>query len=118
MSILDIRVLGRTHQIACDDGQESHVRALAKEIDARASELSDRMGGQAQENTLLALTSLMLLDEMRELATHNEKLKLQLGNSSQSFEKAKQQEIEIAVASAVDDITRDLEKLALAIENS
>ena len=118
MAILDIKVFGRHHQIACDDGQESHLRALAKEIDARVTDMSQRMGGQAQESTLLVLTSLMLLDEMSELSQHNEKLKLQLGNSSQSFEKAKRQEIEIAVASAVDEITRDIEKLAVAIENS
>lgn len=118
MAILDIRINGRTHQIACDDGQESHVRGLAQQIDARVSDLASRMGGQASEGTLLLLTALMLTDELNEAGETNKKLKSQIGNTSQSFEKAKQTEMQISMARVIEEIAGDIEKIADTIENA
>ncbi len=118
MAILDIDIQGRHHQIACDDGQESHVRGLAKEIDRRVAELASQMGGQVSESTLLLLTALMLTDELNETTEHNEKLKMQAGSSSQAFEQAKQQEIATSVASVLEEIADEIEHIASAIESA
>lgn len=116
MAILGIHIHNRTHQIACNDGEESHVRKLADEIDARVKMLAQQMGGQAPDGTLLVLAALMLCDELNEQKENNQKLKLQLGNNSQSFEQAKQQEVEMQVAEAIADIADDIEKIAKSIE--
>lgn len=118
MSILDIRIGGRSHQIACDDGQEGHVRGLARELDARVRDLGSRMGGQVPDGTLLALTALMLTDELNEAREQNKNLKLQIGNASQSFEKAKQSEMELAVAAAITEIAADIENMAQSLEQA
>lgn len=94
MAILDITINGRTHQIACDDGQESHLRGLGAEIDGMVRDLATSMGGKVADGTLLALASLMMLDELHEAREQNRNLKLQMGNHSQAFESAKQHEID------------------------
>lgn len=115
MSILDIRINGRSYQIACDDGQEGHVRGLGREIDARVQDLGSRMGGQVADGTLLVLTALMLTDELNEAREQNKSLKLQIGNTSQSFEKAKQAELEMALAQAITDIADDIDGIAQGV---
>lgn len=117
MSILDIRINGRAYQIACDDGQETHVRGLAREVDARVQDLASRMGGQVADGTLLALTALMLTDELNESGEQNKKLKLQIGNTSQSFEKAKQTEMEMSLAKVISEIADDIDGLAQSIDD-
>ena len=118
MAILDIQIHGRTHQIACDDGQETHVRALAAEIDEQVHHFAESMNGKATEQTLLLLTALMLADESRELRTTNKKLKAQLQDHSHSFEQAKELVIEQRVAETIDDIALEIATVAKAIENS
>lgn len=117
MAILDIRIHGRNYQIACDDGQEAHVKELSREIDVRIQEISAAMGSQVPDGTLLVLASLMISDELNEERETTRKLKLQLGDSS-SFEQEKQQEVDVAVAGAIADIAADIEKIASALEKS
>lgn len=115
MSILDIRINNRSYQIACDDGQEGHVRGLARELDATVKDLSARMGGQVPDGTLLVLTALMLSDELNEATAQNKNLKMQIGNTSQSFEKAKQTEMELSLAQVISEIAEDVEQITHSI---
>lgn len=115
MSILDIHINNRAYQIACDDGQESHVRGLARDIDARVKELATAMGGQVADGTLLVLTALMLSDELNESTAALKNLKLQSANTSQSFEIAKQAEMETSLAKAISDIAEDVQRMSQTI---
>lgn len=115
MSILDIHINNRAYQIACDDGQESHVRGLARDIDARVKELAAAMGGQVADGTLLVLTALMLSDELNESTASLKNLKLQSANTSQSFEMAKQTEMETSLAKAISDIAEDVQRMSQTI---
>lgn len=117
MSILDIRINNRSYQIACDDGQENHVRGLARELDANVKDLGARMGGQVPDGTLLVLTALMLSDELNEAVAQNKNLKMQIGNTSQSFEKAKQTEMELSLAQVITEIAEDVQHIAHSIGN-
>lgn len=116
MSILDIRINNRSYQIACDDGQEGHVRGLARELDAQVRDLGTRMGGQVPDGTLLVLTALMLSDELNELRSQNKNLKMQTANTSQSFEVAKQTEMEMSLAKVISEIADDVQHIAQTID--
>lgn len=118
MSILDIRVGTKQYQVACDDGQEQHLRQLARELDHRVRDLSGRMGGQVPDSTLLVLTALMLMDETAEAKERLTRLKDQMGNTSQSFEVAKQNEMEMAVAEAFTMATDEVEQLLERMQQS
>lgn len=65
MSDLDIVVNGKPYTIRCDDGEESHVIALAEEVDARAKRLV-RSVGEVGEARLLVMVALILADELHE----------------------------------------------------
>lgn len=118
MAILDIRIHGRTYQMACDDGQEKHVRELAQQVDARVAALARRMGSQAQEAQLLALTALLLCDELNEARQTASNLRLHAGDNEalEQYERETQERVEQSVATAIAEIADDIEKIAHAIE--
>ncbi|MGF1658250.1 MAG: cell division protein ZapA [Rubrimonas sp.] len=65
MAELDVSVAGRNYRLACDDGQEPHLRALAAMLDGEARALS-AAGGIIGEARLLLMTALMMADRLHE----------------------------------------------------
>jgi len=63
MAQVSIRINGRSYDIACDDGQEDRIHALAKYVDERVKEISGAVG-QIGEQRLLVMTSLLIADEL------------------------------------------------------
>lgn len=63
MAQVSIRINGRSYDIACDDGQEERIHALAGYVDERVKEISDAVG-QIGEQRLLVMTSLLIADEL------------------------------------------------------
>jgi cell division protein ZapA len=56
----------RSYDVACDDGQEEHLRALAADLDARVQKLRQAMGDNVEAMRLLVMTALFLEDELNE----------------------------------------------------
>jgi cell division protein ZapA len=65
MSQIDVTVNGRSYSIACDDGQEDHLRDLAAYVDKRVQELVASLG-QVGDLKLLVMASLLIADELSE----------------------------------------------------
>ena len=63
MTQLTVTINGRGYQIACDDGQEEHLKALAAYLDKRMSELVAAMG-QIGDTRLLVMAGLLIADEL------------------------------------------------------
>ena len=63
MAQVAININGRNYQIACDDGQEDHLRQLADFVDRRVGELVAAMG-QVGDTQLLVMASLLVADEL------------------------------------------------------
>jgi len=64
MAEISIKVGGRHYQMACEDGQEDHLRSLAARIDNEAQSM---MGtGQISEARLLLMSALMVADQLDE----------------------------------------------------
>src|SRR5215831_20088203 len=61
-------IAGRQFRLACEDGQEDHLQALAKDIDQRVIDLR-RKFGEIGDTRLTVMAALMLADELVE-ATH------------------------------------------------
>ncbi len=64
MAEVSIMVGGRRYQMACEDGQEDRLRALARRIDEEAQALAG--SGQVSEPRLLLMAALMLADKLDE----------------------------------------------------
>lgn len=115
MSALRLLIGGREYDVACDDGQEAHVKVLAKALDARVRTLSEAMG-KPSEGQLLMLISLMLSDELQDTKKEVEQLRHDIAHSSQSFERNKQIELENAIALTIHNIADRIETIAGELE--
>jgi cell division protein ZapA len=63
MAQVTIEVNGRPYQVGCEDGQEQHLRDLAKIFDGQVRQVSQEMG-QLGDTRLLLMGALLLADEL------------------------------------------------------
>lgn len=63
MAQISLTVHGRSYQVTCDDGQESHLLQLAGHIDGKMAELEGSVG-QVGEQRLLFMACLLIADEL------------------------------------------------------
>jgi len=66
MGQVAVDINGRRFQVACDDGQEDHVRELGAYIDGKVKQVADQVG-QVGDPRLLLMASLLITDELYEL---------------------------------------------------
>jgi len=63
MAEVDISVNRRTYRVACDNGQENHLKKLAVHLDTHVASLSNDLG-QIGEARLMMLAALTVCDEL------------------------------------------------------
>ena len=66
MGSVNATIAGRQFRLACEDGQEAHLQALAADIDARIVELRNRFG-EIGDTRLTVMAALMVADEYTEI---------------------------------------------------
>ena len=66
MAEVALQVAGRTHIVACRDGEEPHLRLLAERLERHAATALHASGNGPPERTLL-LIALILADELTEI---------------------------------------------------
>ncbi len=123
MATVSVRINGRDYQIACDDGQEEHLRLLADEIDDRVRSLVFNMGANPGEAVALMMTALTMADELIEVKTENEKLLTevdmlagQVSEENRLSHESRMMEMETAMAVTLEEIAHRIEKIAEQIE--
>lgn len=65
MTQVNATIAGRQFRLACEDGQEEHLQALAKDIDQRIIDLR-RKFGEIGDTRLTVMAALMVADELAE----------------------------------------------------
>ena len=63
MAQVNIEIAGRSYQLACRDGEEGHLLALGRIVDAKASDAVRAMGPMTESRQLL-VTALLLADSV------------------------------------------------------
>ena len=61
-SVVTVRLNGQPYQMGCGPGEEAHIEALAKEVDAIITTLKAE-AGQLGDTRLLAMAALILADQ-------------------------------------------------------
>ena len=112
MAQVAVTINGRGYQIACDDGQEVHLRQLANYIDRRVAELVAAMG-QVGDMRLLVMVSLLIADELSDANAEMAELR-QGRESSQS---AEEQAGHVA-AQAIETLAVRVEEIAARLERT
>ena len=112
MAQVSVTINGRAYQIACDDGQEEHLRQLAGYIDRRMAELIAAMG-QIGDMRLLVMVSLLIADELSEVTR-------QLDDTRKTSEDARSTatKVDAQAASALESIAARIEAIAARLEHA
>jgi cell division protein ZapA len=63
---VNVTINGRQFRMACEDGQEDHLRQLAKEMDDRVNTLRGQFG-EIGDARLTVMAALMVADELTEM---------------------------------------------------
>ncbi len=103
MAQVIVEVHGKPYGVGCEDGQESHVRALAALIDAKVREIAPDAGAPG-ETRLMLLGGLMLADEVNQLRV------------SLAAEKARNEHLETEIEGAENRAIAALEAAAQKLE--
>lgn len=125
MALVRIRINSRDYEVACDDGQEDHLLALAGEVDGRVRALVRSMGGNPGESLGLVLTALMMADELiekkrenRSIAAEVQRLASLVDEEQKLEQEGRMLEIENAMAVTLEEIALRIEKIAEQVEVS
>jgi cell division protein ZapA len=66
MASVELEIAARRYAIACRNGEEPHLRAVAAIVDAKAAEASAALGSLGEARQLM-FAALLLADELKEL---------------------------------------------------
>jgi cell division protein ZapA len=83
MPLVNVMVNARAYTIACDDGEEEHLKMLATHVDAKVKELLGSVG-QVSDQRLLLMAALLIADDNHDLAERLEAQTRQSGELAQS----------------------------------
>jgi len=69
MAQVSVTINGRHYRMACEDGQEEHLVSLARNLDARITQLRASFG-EIGDMRLTVMAALMIADELSETSKH------------------------------------------------
>jgi cell division protein ZapA len=120
VSQVNVTINGRQFRMACEDGQEGHLRQLAKDLDERITALRGQFG-EIGDARLTVMAALMVADELSEAVRKLRRLEGELANLQQARAAAADSSSSTeaawvsAVASAaerIEDMARKLNQVA------
>jgi len=112
VSEVTITVNRRPYRLACEDGQEEHLKGLATRIDARVVDLIGKFG-QIGDQQLLVMVGLILADEVAELRRRLDQQEHMSDEHASAFEAA-----DAAAAGVLDEMAERIETLAASVERA
>jgi cell division protein ZapA len=74
MPLVNVMVNGRAYTIACDEGEEEHLKELAAHVDSKVRELLGSVG-QVGDQRLMLMAALLVADEYHTVKAQFETLK-------------------------------------------
>ena len=102
MASVEVEIASRRYSVACRDGEEDHLRALAALVDRRAQDAAAALGSLSESRQLL-FASLLLADDLND----------QNGGASVA---AVQSAPDPRVADALERLAERVEALAVRLE--
>src|SRR5437868_5445956 len=111
MPLVNVVVNNRTYTIACDDGEQEHLKELAGHVDAKVRELAGSVG-QVGDQKLMLMAAVLITDELLEARARLEGQAKKVGELSESHA-----ELSGRAGQSEGHAARALEDAAARIEN-
>jgi cell division protein ZapA len=112
VSEVTITVNRRAYRLACEDGQEPHLIALAQRIDTRIKDMVSKFG-QIGDQQLLVMVGLLLADEAADLRRRLAERDAQALDDAAAIRQA-----EDLASAAIDQAADRVERLAASVERA
>jgi cell division protein ZapA len=111
MPLVNVVVNSRTYAIACDEGEEEHLKELAGHVDAKVRELAGTVG-QVGDQKLMLMAAVLITDELLETRARLEGHTKKVGELSEA-----QAELSGQAGKSEERAARTLEDAAKRIES-
>ena len=101
MPLVNVMINSRAHTIACDEGEEEHLKELVAHVDAKVRELLGSVG-QVGDQKLILMAAVLITDELFEARARLEGEQRKAGELSATHEELSQRldkSASVAVAS-------------------
>jgi len=117
MPLVNVMVNGRSYTIACDEGEEEHLKSLAAEVDGKVAELLGSVG-QVGDQRLLLMAALLLADERHAAIDQLEAAKKDLTSArdSNTDVSGKLAEAEALAADVLENAVKRLEAITAKLK--
>ena len=109
MATVTVNVNGHDYAVGCEDGQEPHVEALAREFDARVRDVAAQVG-KVTELRLFLMAAVVLADESGDMRARLMDCQEKLGRSQSDDALT-----DIRAAQAIDAAAERIEALAAGL---
>ena len=111
MPLVNVMVNNRAYTIACDDGEEPHLKELAAHVDEKAREVLASVG-QVGDARMLLMAALLIADEHHDLAG-----KVTAGAEAVNASSSEKQSLHLRAEQAESDAADVLEGAAKRLED-
>jgi len=109
MATVTVEINGRPYAVGCEDGQEAHVEALAREFDRQVREVGSQVG-QVGDLRLFLMAALVGADELGDAKIRLSQLQSQLAGKA-----AEQADIRRRAAMALQEAAQRIEVLTAEV---
>jgi cell division protein ZapA len=117
MPLVNVMVNGRAYTIACDEGEEEHLKALAGEVDSKVAELLGSVG-QVGDQRLILMSALLLADELHVATAQLEAAKQELAaaKAAQAEASDRMEHSESLAADVLENAVKRIEDIAAKLK--
>jgi cell division protein ZapA len=113
MPLVNVMVNNRAYTIACDEGEEAHLKELAAHVDEKAREVLSSVG-QVGDARMLLMAALLIADERNELQTKA----AEAGSPDTQKLHLKAEEAESQAADMLESAAKTLEDIAARLAHA
>jgi cell division protein ZapA len=119
MAQVSVTINGRRFNMACEDGQEEHLLALAREFDERIGGLRSKFG-EIGDTRLTVMAALTVADELAEISVRVKRLEEELaaGKAARVAAAERGKDAEAVVASALEAAAERIESITRKINRT
>jgi len=119
MAEVNVEINGRKYRMACEDGQEPHVQALADRFNRSIEGLKGSFG-EIGDNRLTVMAGIAVLDELQEAEQTIAQLKQNVADLTRAGEAmaAETEEMEQKLARRLGEAARKIESIATVIDET